>query len=241
MNPPPAIILVGGLGTRLRELYPDRPKALVPVAGRPFIAWLIDRLRAQGIKRIHLAAGYRADQLVTWRNEQPANDELTVSKESEPLGTGGGLLFASNHIPGDEWLAINGDSFLPSLNLTSWLHEPLPHNVCASLAVTRTEKAGRYGTVDFDKNGRVSAFLEKADREAGWVNGGVYRMNRQLLDRIPRSGACSLENDIFPSLAREGRLLAYRVEPPLLDMGTPEGLCAMTAWLNDASGKANIR
>ena len=87
MTAPAAIILVGGLGTRLRTLYPDRPKALVPVAGRPFIAWLIDWLHRHGITRIHLAAGYRADQLVTWRNEQPAHQDLTVSIEPEPLGT----------------------------------------------------------------------------------------------------------------------------------------------------------
>lgn len=227
MTLPPAIILVGGLGTRLRALYPDRPKALVPVAGRPFIAWLIDRLREQGVRRIHLAAGYRADQLVTWRNEQPAHDELTVSMESAPLGTGGGLRFAAEQVPGDELLVINGDSFLPGLDLREWSVHP---GAWATLAVTHIEKAGRYGTVEFRDDHTVTAFLEKADREAGWVNGGIYWMRRALLGRIPAQGACSLETDIFPALANEGKLAAHRVPPPLLDMGTPEGLSAMEAW-----------
>lgn len=231
MSVPAAIILVGGLGTRLRALFPDRPKALVPVAGRPFIAWLIDRLREQGITRIHLAAGYRADQLVTWRNEQPANAELTVSIEPEPLGTAGGLRFAAAHVRGDYLLVINGDSFLPGLNIADWARQGVDPAAWATLAVTHIEKAGRYGTVEFQADGRLTAFLEKADREAGWVNGGVYWMQRRVLDLIPGTGASSLETGVFPRLVAEGKLRAHRVNPPLLDMGTPEGLAAMEAFL----------
>ena len=231
MNAPAAIILVGGLGTRLRALYPDRPKALVPVAGRPFIAWMIDDLRRNGVHRIHLAAGYRADQLVTWRNEQPANEHLTVSIESAPLGTAGGLRFAAQHTPGDELLVINGDSFLPGLHLSDWLREGPTPGVLATLAITHIGKSGRYGTVEFDPENRVTAFLEKADREAGWVNGGVYWMQRALIECIPPSGASSLETDIFPRLADARALAVRKVPPPLLDMGTPEGLAAMEAHL----------
>lgn len=231
MNAPAAIILVGGLGTRLRALFPDRPKALVPVAGRPFIAWMIDDLRKHGIERIHLAAGYRANQLVTWRNEQPVNERLTVSIEPEPLGTAGGLRYAAKKVPGDDVLVINGDSFLPALQLGAWLREGLPAATWATLAVTHIEKAGRYGTVEFDAEGRVTAFLEKADREQGWVNGGVYWMRRTLIDKIPATGASSLETDIFPRLAAARVLSVRKVDPPLLDMGTPEGLAAMEAHL----------
>lgn len=231
MSAPAAIILVGGQGTRLRALYPDRPKALVPVAGRPFIAWMIDDLRKHGIERIHLAAGYRADQLVTWRNEQPANTQLTVSIEPEPLGTAGGLRYGAKKVPGDEVLVINGDSFLPALPLGAWLREGLPAATWATLAVTHLEKAGRYGTVEFDAAGQVTAFLEKADRERGWVNGGVYWMRRTLIDKIPATGSSSLETDIFPRLAAARVLTVRRVDPPLLDMGTPEGLAAMEAYL----------
>lgn len=231
MSMPAAIILVGGLGTRLRALFPDRPKALVPVAGRPFIAWLIDRLRAQGISRIHLAAGYRADQLVTWCNEQPAHAGLTVSIEPEPLGTAGGLRFAATHTGGEHLLVINGDSFLPGLNLAEWARQGVDPSAWATLAVTHIEKAGRYGTVEFQADGRLTTFLEKADREAGWVNGGVYWMQRRVLELIPETGASSLETSIFPRLAAEGNVRAYPVNPPLLDMGTPEGLAAMETFL----------
>ncbi len=231
MTAPAAIILVGGLGTRLRTLYPDRPKALVPVAGRPFIAWLIDWLHRHGVTRIHLAAGYRADQLVTWRNEQPAHQDLTVSIEPEPLGTAGGLRFAAAQVPGESLLVINGDSFLPGLDLASWLREGLRSDVTATLAVTQVTKSGRYGTVEFEPGGKVTAFLEKAERTEGYVNGGLYWMRRALLGHIPERTASSLETDVFPALAAAGQLAARAVPPPLLDMGTPEGLAALEQFL----------
>jgi len=233
MTIPPALVLVGGLGTRLRDLYPDRPKALVPVRGRPFIAWMLDWLRAQGIERIHLAAGHLAHKLVDWRASEPADERLTVSRESMPLGTGGGLRFALEYVGGGEVLVLNGDSFLPALDLRGWLATSLADDLDGALAVTRMETPGRYGTVEFGPDGVVTAFLEKADRPAGWVNGGVYRLRRRLLDRSPEGRAVSLETEIFPAAARAGTLAAHPTPPPLLDMGTPDGLRALEQWLDE--------
>jgi NDP-sugar pyrophosphorylase family protein len=236
--PVTAVVLVGGLGTRLRTLYPDRPKALVPVLGRPFIAWLVAWLRHHGIGRVHLAAGYRADQLATWRSGQPEDAALTVTQEPRPLGTAGGLRFAAAPLTGRDFLVVNGDSFLPSLDLRTWLATPLAPDLLGSLAVTPIHDAGRYGTVGFDDMGRLRAFHEKADRSGGWVNGGLYRIRRELLDRIPVGDPCSLEQDLFPRLAAEGVLGVERVNPPLLDMGTPEGLAAMESYLRAHPGFA---
>lgn len=228
----PAIILVGGFGTRLRDLYPDRPKALVPILGRPFAAWLVDWLRSQGITRLHFAAGYRADQIADWAAPF-LSEHLTLSREEKPLGTGGGLRTALERVAGAELLALNGDSFLPSLKLTEWIAEPMPPEIDGEIAVTRVEERGRYGTVEFDpSSGRITAFLEKAERNAGWVNGGVYRLRRRALESRPTHTPFSLEQDFFPALAREGKLRAVPVDPPLLDMGTPEGLHAMEEWMH---------
>lgn len=231
--PRTAIVLVGGLGTRLRALYPDRPKALVPLAGRPFIAWMVDWLRHHGLRRIHLAAGYRAGQLEEWRRAHAEDAELTLAQETEPLGTGGGLRFAAATVPDETFLVVNGDSFLPGLDLGAWLAGAVRHDPLAVLAVTRMEKPGRYGTVEFDADGRLLAFLEKVDRPSGWVNGGLYWMHRDVLGRIPAQGASSLEQDVFPALAAEGRLAVHATPPPLLDMGTPEGLAAMETFLKE--------
>lgn len=231
----PAIILVGGLGTRLRALYPDRPKALVPIRGRPFIAWMLDWLRAHRVERVHLAAGHLAGQLVEWAAHQ-ADPNLTVSHEPEPLGTGGGLRYALDRVAGDELLVLNGDSFVPELALHGWLAEPFPTDADCAIAVTRIEAPGRYGSVQFNDQNRIEAFLEKADRPAGWVNAGVYRMRRTAMDAAPTRPAFSLENDIFPALAQAGRLLAHPTPPPLLDMGTPEGIRALEEWLDAHPG-----
>ena len=251
-----AILLVGGRGTRLSSLYADRPKALVPVAGRPFLERQVELLVRSGIRRIHLAAGHLADQLAEWLRERGTAEapdrfrwggaQVSISREPAPLGTGGGLKFIEPWIETDPFLVLNGDSLLPRLDFPmfgkneaefskQWektgVHFPnIGQCPPGWLAVTRIEEAGRYGTVDFDKDGRVLAFREKAQREGGWVNGGVYLLSRVLLSAIEPGRSLSLETDIFPAWAAAGLLRAFRAPPPLLDMGTPEGLSAMSAF-----------
>ena len=108
-----AIILLGGQGTRLRKLYPDRPKALVPVAGKPFIERQIDWLRRGGVKEIHCAAGHMAEQIEAWAKSQK---DVSVSREPKPLGTGGAVKFVEPHIHSDPFLVVNGDTLLPNLD-----------------------------------------------------------------------------------------------------------------------------
>ena len=102
---------------------------------------------------------------------------------------------------------------------------------CAALLVAPIENAGRYGTVEFDADGFATAFREKADRAAGFVNAGLYLLPRNVVAEIPAGRAVSLETEIFPALAAQRRLVAIPIPPPLLDMGTPDGLAAMEAFL----------
>lgn len=225
-----AIILLGGQGTRLRSLYADRPKALVPVAGRPFIKWQIDWLQRGGLTSFHLAAGHQAEQIEDWAADRPA---VTVSREPRPLGTGGALRFAAPHLQTDPFWVINGDTLLPDLSFQG-LEDSFPaasKDWKAVLAVTRIPDAGRFGTVQFDASHRITAFREKQDEAEGWINGGVYCMRRSVLDRIPPDLPFSLERDLFPLLAEERALFAYPANPPLLDMGTPDGLRTMADYL----------
>ncbi|MBN1270391.1 MAG: NTP transferase domain-containing protein [Kiritimatiellae bacterium] len=245
MNAPqklPAIVLLGGAGTRLRKLFPDLPKALVPVAGRPFLQWQIEWLAQGGVERVHLAAGYKAAALHAHLESEISNlkSEISLSEEPEPLGTAGGLRFAAEQVAGDAFLVVNGDSLLPNLDFQALektaaifprIGKMASAQALATLAVTRIEESGRYGTVEFDGTGLVRAFREKADHSAGWINGGVYLVCRSVLDRIEPGRNLSLETDIFPALAREGRLKAHECPPPLLDMGTPNGLRAMEDYL----------
>ena len=240
---PPACILAGGLGTRLRTLYPDRPKALVPLGGRPFIEWQVSWLARYGITRIHIAAGYLGEQLRQWaQNAAPARDlHLTVSVEPEPLGTAGGLAYAVSEALGRprRIMVLNGDTLLPAADLRRLAEVACPEGG-AVMAVVEVPDAARFGTVEMDAAGRISGFREKGAAGPGPVNGGVYLLDGGVLSRIPRSGPSSLEHDIFPRLAEAGLLLAWTAPPPLLDIGTPEGLRNTGEYLRQEGGRLHL-
>lgn len=229
-----AIILLGGKGTRIQSLYGDRPKCLVPVAGKPILLWQLEWLRRGGVKRVHLAAGYMADVLRDWlETDAPKDMEITFSVEPEPRGTGGAIKFAELWIQSDPFFVLNGDSLTPNLDFQTLKQAHADSgNAWMTLVVTQIEKTGRYGTVEFDADSRVTAFLEKAEREHGWINTGVYCISRRALGAIEPGKNISIETDIFPALAAESRLRVFQAKPPMLDMGTPNGLAAMEKFLS---------
>jgi len=230
---PQAVILLGGKGTRIQSLYGDRPKCLVPVSGKPILLWQLEWLSRGGVKRVHLAAGYMADVLRDWlKTDAPKDMEITFSVEPEPRGTGGAIKFAEPWIQSDPFFVLNGDSLTPNLDFqTLEKAHRNSSNVWMTLAVAQIEATGRYGTVEFDENNRVTAFLEKAERDHGWINTGVYCISRRALEKIEPDKNISIETDIFPALAASGFLRVFRAEPPMLDMGTPDGLEAMEFFL----------
>ncbi len=227
-----AVILLGGRGTRLSALYPDRPKALVPVAGRPFIEWQMDFLHRGGIRNIHLAAGHMADAIEAWAGGQ--NDVgLTVSREPSPLGTAGAIKFVEPHLRSDPFLVINGDTLLPNANFQSLekCHADFS-NAWITILVAHMSESGRYGTVEFGADGTINAFREKASRSEGWINAGIYLVSKKVLQTIEPGRNVSIETDVFPALAEKKLLRACPCEGPLLDMGTPEGWTAMNDHLS---------
>jgi NDP-sugar pyrophosphorylase family protein len=238
---PQAVILLGGKGTRLAAQFPDRPKCLVPVAGRPFLEWQFDWLKRNGVAQILLAAGHLADVLEQYLAARPGDGlDIQLSREPEPLGTGGALKHVEPQLATDPVLVLNGDSLVPNLDFsTQWkkvsgffhtMEKSFPQ--CGKLFVTPIADPGRYGTVEFDADGVVTAFREKAARTAGFVNAGVYLLPRALIAAIPAGRAVSIETEIFPALAAQRKLGALPAPPPLLDMGTPDGLAAMERFLN---------
>jgi NDP-sugar pyrophosphorylase family protein len=252
-----AIILAGGKGTRIHALYPDRPKALIPIAGNPFLQWQLEWLARGGVQEVHLAAGYKAEALKKWLNvsskfqipgskfpvscvQFPASGlslSLSLSAEPHPLGTGGGLKFVEPFLHGDPFLVLNGDSLMPNLDFQELkkAHGKFS-GVLTTIAITQIQEAGRYGAVEFGEDNAVTAFREKATRDAGWINGGVYLMNRQMLETLEAGKNTSMETEVFPALAQRGLLRIFRAPPPLLDMGTPEGIRAMETFLAASPG-----
>ena len=224
-----AAILAGGLGTRLRSVVADRPKVLAEIRGRPFLAYLLDQLADAGVRTIVLCTGYLGEQVRAAFGDSYGNLCLLYSQESSPLGTAGALRLAlplfkpglSEANVSDPVLVMNGDSFC-EVNLRAFWAWHCARGADATLLLTRMPDTKRYGRVHVDADGLVLSFDEKGDKGGpGWINAGIYLLNRRLLLTIPASGAVSLEQEMFPAWIGLG-LYGYRSEGRFLDIGTPE-------------------
>lgn len=225
LAPSEAIVLAGGAGTRLRGVLPDVPKVLAPVGGRPFLHRLLERLAEQGIERAVLATGYAADAVESAAKDAAAAIEVAFSREQEPLGTGGAIGQAFELVRGTRAWVMNGDSYCDAgLAVVARAAEASPDD--AWLVAVEVEDAGRYGTLELDGS-HVVRFHEKHGRaERGWINAGIYLLPRALMTR----GASSIERDLFPAWAADGRLHAVSVQARFIDIGTPESFAAADAF-----------
>lgn len=219
-----AFVLAGGLGTRLRSSIGNLPKALAPVGGRPFIERVLEWLGRKGLRDVVLCAGYGADRLREVVGDGEAQGvRVTWSVEEEPLGTGGALRLAGSRVTGPS-LVVNGDTLAPC---DPWVIERARWEVGAigAMALFRVADASARGRVECDGDRRVTRFVEKDERHSGpaWVNGGVYAFSPAMWRRIG-PGVSSLERDVLPPLAEEGRLVGVEVEGEFFDIGTPEDL-----------------
>ncbi len=227
----PALILTGGLGTRLRSVLPELSKNLAPVAGRPFLCYLLDRLEAAGVRRVVLCTGYRADQVEQAFGNRYGGMTISYSREEEPLGTGGALRHALSQVDEGLVLALNGDSYV-HCDLRAFFAWHQEHDFAGSLLLTLVPDAARFGTVTVDEAGAVRSFEEKRGVPgAGLINAGVYLLARRLLDELP-PGPVSLEKQAFPAWAQNG-LGGYRTRAAFLDIGTPESLARAESFLSE--------
>jgi NDP-sugar pyrophosphorylase family protein len=218
-----AFVLAGGLGTRLRERFGDLPKPLVPVGGKPFLARQLDWLAAHGVREVVLCVGYGADRVREALGDgEAAGVRLFYSVEDEPLGTGGALKRAESHVQGPS-LVVNGDT-LPELEPASLERARAARGAVGAVALFTLEDVSASGRVELDREGKVTAFVEKdaAYRGPGWVNGGCYTFAPSLWSWLPE-GPSSLERDVLPRLAAAGELVGQRQDGAFFDIGTPAG------------------
>jgi D-glycero-alpha-D-manno-heptose 1-phosphate guanylyltransferase len=216
-----AAILAGGLGTRLRPALADRPKVLAPVHGRPYLAYVLDRLAAAGIRETVLLTGYQADQVFQALGERHATMKLVHSPEAKPLGTGGALRNALDKLSSPLILLLNGDSWC-DVDLADFFKFHQQTGAAVSMVLARVADPARFGKVEIDPDGRVQVFAEKQHGAANWINAGVILIARCLIEETP-PGRISLERDLLPRWLDEGkRVFGYRHAGTFLDIGTPE-------------------
>ena len=218
-----AIILTGGLGTRLRPLTADLPKPVLPVINRPFLEHQLLDLRRQGVKDVLLATGFKPGAFAkAFGNGSRLGIRLTYAHETRPLGTGGAVRHAMDFCRGTT-LVLNGD-VLQRLDLSGFLKRHTAARAEATIALTRVADPTQFGLVETNRSGLVKRFLEKPSPEeitCDTINAGAYLFEPSAIEAIPPGVLYSLERGLFPELLKHGRRLAAWVSNGYwLDIGT---------------------
>ncbi|MDH4386689.1 MAG: sugar phosphate nucleotidyltransferase [Caulobacter sp.] len=211
------VILMGGLGTRLGNLSSHTPKPMLPVQGRPFVEWLIEKARRTGIERMLLLCGHRAEVVEAWRPGAEARFDISIeiSREPQPLGTAGALIHARAQLA-DDFLLLNGDTWFDF----DWSALALQKDDLGALALRPVSPADRYETITLASGRAIAINPRNLDLGAGLINAGVYRLRPAALDGF--SAPASLEGDVLPVLASRGALAGQRFEGGFIDIGLPE-------------------
>lgn len=218
---PEAIILAGGLGTRLREAVPDLPKCMAPVAGRPFLYHVITFLQCQGIRHFIFSLGYKHDTIQTWlRDEFPALSYECVI-EAEPLGTGGAIRLACQHAITKHVVVTNGDTLFRA-DIPALIQQHEKSNALCTLALKPMENFERYGSVEVDTSGIVTGFLEKRFVKKGLINGGMYVLNTQAFLAHDFPEKFSFESAFLEKQATSKKIGGFISDGYFIDIGIPE-------------------
>jgi NDP-sugar pyrophosphorylase family protein len=226
-----AIVLAGGKAERLGDAAQGKPKPLVPVNGRPLLAYTVDRLRQAGVDRLIVACSVgKGDEFV--RDLDGCGVEIVPVEEPEPLGRGGGIRFAAQQrTSSGTILAMNGDELL-DVDIDELLSA---HDGSGALAtITVFPLVSPFGVVELEGEGFVTGFTEDAPRLPHWVNVGLYVLEEEALERLPERG--DHERTTFPELAAERKLFAYRHEGTWLTVNTPKQLRAAEEFIGANPG-----
>jgi mannose-1-phosphate guanylyltransferase len=217
-----ALILAGGEGTRLRPLTYTVPKPVLPLAGRPHAAFVIDWLVRHGVDDVVVSCGHLAEGMRRALAELEPGVEIRYAEEPDARGTAGAIRFAE-HLLGDRFLVLNGD-VLCDLDLTALISQHERTGARATIALYPVDDPSGYGLVHRHEDGEITEFLEKPEADqidTDEINAGAYLLERSVLDRIEPDRAVSIEREIFPQLIGDG-LYGIRLEGYWIDIGTPE-------------------
>ncbi len=216
-----AIILAGGLGTRLRGVIgEDTPKCMAIVAGQPFLYYLLQYATSQGVHRIILSLGHKSEAVIDWLSIQTFPLRIEWVIESEPLGTGGGIQLALQACTAEHVAVLNGDTMF-NIALQTMLQTHTQKNAETTIALKAMHNFERYGIVEKGKQNVITAFQEKAPREQGLINGGVYYINREAFLSRALPQKFSFEKDYLERFVGDQRFYAYEDPGYFIDIGVP--------------------
>lgn len=220
--PSEAIVLAGGLGTRLKGVVKDIPKPMAEVNGRPFLSYILDYLARAGVGRAVLSIGYRYGSIKDFFGPAYKDMELDYAIEDEPLGTGGAILEAMKAVRGQEIFILNGDTFF-DLSLQGLIKAHRDSLADITLALKPMRDLDRYGTVIL-KGDRVAGFREKSFQSSGYINGGVYAVKKNIAERLKALGLkrFSFESDFLQREIAGLNAFGFVSDSYFIDIGIPE-------------------
>ncbi|UCC57661.1 MAG: NDP-sugar synthase [Candidatus Bathyarchaeum sp.] len=217
-----ALILAGGKGTRLRPLSCTRPKLLFPILNKPLLDWTLESLAEIGISEVTLAVKHMAEAFMQRYGKSKYGMKISYSREKKPMRTGGAIKYAEELIGHKEpFLVLNGDIFT-KIDYTKLLKKHKETNAVAIIALYRVEDPSRYGTVKLTEESRVTQFAEKAppgQAPSNLINAGIYVLDPKIFDHIPGGRPVSIEHEIFPKLAKEGKFFGHEFKEIWMDIG----------------------
>ena len=214
-----AVVLCGGLGKRFRSIDAVTPKVLAKINEQPILVMIVDVLKREGITRIILCTGYKADEVEKYFAGQKG---IEFSREQEPLGTGGALKQAQGKIKSDYFLVLNGDTFC-DVDLKKVFGFTQTKNALGVIVVAPAKDGSRdFGLIQLDASDQILSFDEKIDaKQGGFLNAGVYCLSNKIFSHFLKESKFSLEKDVFPRLTGQ-KFYGFRSEKALFDIGTPE-------------------
>lgn len=223
INNTDVIILAGGEGSRIRAFYPDIPKIMIPIAGRPILEWIVSFFSNHGFKRFTIAIGYLGNVVEKYLSSIVRNGiTINTIHDKEPLGTGGATL-NSISFSSDPFIVANGDSLI-SADLSSGWQLLDDNSIDGVIIGTFVQDTNRFGSLKIGADNLLLQFNEKQKGE-GFINAGIYFLKKRIFNRFPLRTKLSMEKEIFPELLAKGaRIVVHICKTPFVDMGTPEGL-----------------
>jgi mannose-1-phosphate guanylyltransferase len=219
-----ALVLAGGEGTRLRPLTYTVPKPVMPLAGRPFLTFMLDWARSHGVEEVILSCGFMSDGVKRVLGDIYDGMRLRYVVEEEPLGTAGAVRLACDEGLLEERLFVLNGDVLTDIDLTAELEQHQRTGGRATLALHPVDDSSSYGVVPTAEDGTVEGFIEKAQGEppTNRINAGAYVIERDLVESsIPAGRAVSFEREVFPALVGHG-LYGFEATGYWIDIGTPE-------------------
>ena len=216
-----AIILAGGMGTRLRGMIKSLPKSMAPVLERPFLEYQLAYLNNWGLQKVVLALGYKNEIIMKYFRDSYRTLKLDYSLEQEPLGTGGALKKALKKTGSPYVLVMNGDTYF-DVNLKRMHNDRMAKGADVIIAMSQVDDIKRFGSLEFDINKRITAFVEKGKKSGtGYVSGGVYLVRRSLLEGLDLPHKFSLEKDCFEKYHERFQMFGMACTSYFLDIGIP--------------------